>query len=48
MRTTFMILALLLASTTLSGCAAVALGLGGAVVADQIVEDQNGGGDGLF
>jgi hypothetical protein len=31
----------------LSGCAPLIIGGGGAIIADQVVEDQNGG-DGLF
>ena len=31
----------------LSGCAPVVVGAGGALIADQIAEDRNGG-DGLF
>lgn len=42
-----LIIVLLMAATTLSGCAAVAVGAAGAVVADKVVEDRNGG-DGLF
>ncbi|MCV2866510.1 hypothetical protein [Defluviimonas sp. WL0075] len=41
-----MILALC-ALAALSGCGAVIVGAGGAVIADQVVEDQQGG-DGLF
>ncbi|MCV2868365.1 hypothetical protein OEW28_06955 [Defluviimonas sp. WL0002] len=33
--------------SALSGCGAVVVGAGGAVLADQVVEDQEGG-DGLF
>jgi hypothetical protein len=36
-----------LACASLPGCAPLFLGAGGAVVADQVAEDQQGG-DGLF
>lgn len=39
--------ALLIAGLSLSGCAAVAVGAAGAVIADKVVEDRNGD-DGLF
>lgn len=35
-------LALLLAAPALSGCAAAALGAGGAIVADELAEDDGG------
>lgn len=40
-------LILALATTALSGCAPLIVGAGGAVIADEIVEDERGG-DGLF
>ena len=40
-------LILALAVTGLSGCVPLVVGAGGAVVADEIME-QEGGGDGLF
>ncbi|MFY0692053.1 MAG: hypothetical protein JXR14_09065 [Paracoccaceae bacterium] len=40
------ILVALVTASSLSGCA-VAVGAGGAIVADEIMEDRNGG-DGLF
>ncbi|MCT8328017.1 hypothetical protein [Albidovulum sediminis] len=45
-RRTGWILALLMLGT-LPGCAAVIVGAGGAVLADEVVEDREGG-DGLF
>ena len=39
--------ALLVAAFSLTGCAPVVIGAGGAVLADKVAEDQNGG-DGLF
>ncbi len=36
------VLALLLGAMSLSGCAAAALGAGGAIVADQAVENEGG------
>ncbi|MEM9716791.1 MAG: hypothetical protein AAF826_09770 [Pseudomonadota bacterium] len=39
-------IAALLAATILSGCAA-AIGVGGMIIADEILEEDNGG-DGLF
>ncbi len=44
---TRLLLALALAASGLAGCVPVAIGAGGAVIADQVVEDQQGG-DGLF
>ena len=41
------IFGLILAMVALSGCAPLIVGAGGAVIADEIAEDQNGG-DGLF
>ncbi|NNK78800.1 MAG: hypothetical protein HKP40_08835 [Litoreibacter sp.] len=41
------ILMTIAASATLSGCAPLVIGAGGAVIADEIVEDRKGG-DGLF
>ena len=41
------LVALLLATGLLSACAPLLIGGGGAIVADQVAEDQNGG-DGLF
>jgi hypothetical protein len=40
-------MALLIAVMALSGCA-VAVVTGGAIVADEVVEQVEGGGDGLF
>lgn len=40
-------LVLALAAATLAGCVPVAIGAGGALVADQVAEDRQGG-DGLF
>jgi hypothetical protein len=40
-------MALLIAVMTLPGCA-VAVVTGGAIVADEVVEQVEGGGDGLF
>lgn len=40
-------LTLVLMGTTVSGCAALVIGAAGAVVADEAVEQKNGG-DGLF
>lgn len=37
-----MMLALLVAAPALSGCAAAALGAGGAIVADQAAENEGG------
>ena len=37
----------LIALSVLSGCGAMVVGAGGAVLADKVVEDQKGG-DGLF
>jgi hypothetical protein len=42
-----LILMLAVAGMTFSGCAPVIIGAGGAVLADKVAEDQNGG-DGLF
>ena len=47
MQKTLMILALIVAPFALSGCAAIAVGAAGAVVADEAMENKNGG-DGLF
>ena len=41
------LVALLLATGLLSACAPLLIGGGGAIVADEVAEDQNGG-DGLF
>lgn len=41
-RKTLSIIALLLAAPALSGCAAAALGAGGAIAADQAVEEEGG------
>ena len=41
-RKTLTILALLLATPALSGCAAAALGAGGAIAADQAAENDGG------
>ncbi len=41
------ILAILGACAFLSGCVPLAVGAGGALIADQVAEDQNGD-DGLF
>ncbi len=46
MRTIGITLALIL-TTAVSGCAPLIVGAGGAVLADKVVEDQQGG-DGLF
>ncbi|MGB7269364.1 MAG: hypothetical protein WBC90_07560 [Albidovulum sp.] len=37
----------ILTAATLMGCAPLIIGAGGAVIADKVAEDQNGG-DGLF
>lgn len=47
MRKSAAIAALILTAALLSGCAPVIIGAGGAVIADKVAEDQNGG-DGLF
>lgn len=47
MRTILILLGLLTATVAVSACVPLAVGAGGAVVADQIAEDQNGD-DGLF
>ena len=48
MRTSFLCLALLIAAPfALSGCVPLVVGAGGAIAADTIAEDRNGG-DGLF
>ncbi|CTQ31544.1 hypothetical protein [Jannaschia rubra] len=41
-RKIWMILALMLAAPTLSGCAAAALGAGGAIAADEVAENEGG------
>ena len=41
-RKTLAILALLMAAPALSGCAAAALGAGGAIAADEIAENDGG------
>jgi predicted small secreted protein len=41
------IAALILTAALLSGCGPIIIGAGGAVLADKVVEDQQGG-DGLF
>ena len=40
-------LVLTIATATLSGCAPVVIGAAGAVVADEVIEQEKGG-DGLF
>ncbi len=40
-------LALLAATQTLTACAPVAIGAAGAIIADEVMENE-GGGDGLF
>jgi hypothetical protein len=47
MRNIGLALTLTLAVATLSGCAPVIIGAGGAVIADKVVEQERGG-DGLF
>lgn len=47
MHTKLWLVITLVAGTALSGCAPIIVGAAGAVVADKVVEDQNGG-DGLF
>ena len=42
-----MLLLVVCAAPILSACVPVAVGVGAAVVADEVAEDQNGG-DGLF
>lgn len=43
----WVILAMMAAGTALSGCAPLVVGAAGAVVVDEVME-QEGGGDGLF
>lgn len=45
--TMWKVLAGIVLAAVLSGCAPLIIGGGGAVIADQVAEDQNGG-DGLF
>jgi predicted small secreted protein len=47
MRKPAAIAALILTAALLTGCGPVIIGAGGAVLADKVAEDQNGG-DGLF
>lgn len=47
MHKTFWLIATLLAPTLLSGCGPVVVGAAGAVVADEVIEQERGG-DGLF
>jgi hypothetical protein len=42
------LLVALLAALTLPGCATLLIGGGAAIGADAIIEEQQGGGDGLF
>ena len=44
----WLIFALVAAGTALPGCVAVAIGTGIAVIVDEAIEQQEGGGDGLF
>jgi hypothetical protein len=47
MRQRFIMLSALLLATLTAGCGPLLVGAGGAVIADQAVEDDKGG-DGLF
>lgn len=47
MRWVWTAIAAAIAAMAMSGCAAAVL-TGGAIVADEVVEQVNGGGDGLF
>ncbi|MCA0271646.1 MAG: hypothetical protein LCH69_06220 [Proteobacteria bacterium] len=47
MRQRILVISVLLLATLASGCGPLVVGAGGAVIADQAVEDEKGG-DGLF
>ena len=44
----WLILALVTAGTALTGCVPIVVGTGVALLADEAIEQQQGGGDGLF